>query len=239
MCTHCINLNALNSMQTQRLSPAFMPSFDLFPSDPDMSTVPTIPAVPRVPEKSFDVVTDDPDCSIISGFPSFPNKSLLPSYSEKSSRAVCRSGSDANWLLLGEAEIQGFSTCKGPKLRVGDSLQFSFPKAVAVVEARKGPWGRGKGAAAAAEIVRFSCQRSGEEVSLFFLAGDFITPFVSLKVKIITVVAVVLLGTSYQERKKCILLLRMLTLFLLEKSGRSYSRRLGSFLDTLSQLRPG
>jgi DNA repair protein RAD5 len=73
---------------------------------------------------------------------------------------------DEDWVLLGEAEIMGYSTCKGPKLQSGDALEFVFPKAVGVsskgLEPRRGPWGRGKGAAAAAEIVRFSCQRSGE-----------------------------------------------------------------------------
>lgn len=167
---YCIDLHVFVSMQTQRLSPALMPSFDLFPSDPDMSAMPTTPAVPRIPEKSLDIFPEDPDCSIVSEFPCFPDKSsdLLPRYSKESSRAVRRSGLDDNWLLLGEAEIEGFSTCKGPKLQVGDLLQFNFPKAAGVAEARRGPWGRGKGAAAAAEIVRFSCQRSGEVLILFF-----------------------------------------------------------------------
>ncbi|KAG0595364.1 hypothetical protein M758_UG160800 [Ceratodon purpureus] len=152
---------SVEDISTQWVSPALMPSFDLFPCDPEMSTSPTGRGVP---EKSPDVFSEDPDCSIISEFPGSKHKSsdLQPRFSKESSRPVVRrSGLDDNWLLLGEAEIDGFSTCKGPKLEAGDLLQFNFPKAAAAAEARKGPW-RGKGAAAAAEIVRFSCQRSGE-----------------------------------------------------------------------------
>lgn len=158
-------------MQTQQLSPPHIPSFDLFPSDPDVTTVPSEPAVPPVPGKSPALLSDHPDCSIISEFPRCRGKSidLPPRYSDKSPLAGCPSGLDDKWLLLGEAEIQGFSTCKGPKLQVGDFLQFSFPKAAGVAEVRRGPWGRGKSAAAAAEIVRFSCQRSGEVLDFFIL----------------------------------------------------------------------
>jgi len=157
-------------MQTQRLAPALIPSFDLFPSDSDMSTSPLIPAVPRDPVQSLDLSPSDPDLSIISE--RFPEKSLdlLPRYTDESSLTVCGSGSDSNWILLGEAEVVGFSTCKGPKLQAGDALQFNFPKAGSAAEVRKGPWGRGKGATAAAEIVRFSCRRSGEVMNVFPLS---------------------------------------------------------------------
>jgi len=153
-----VNWHFIDPLQTQRLSPALIPSFDLFPSDAGLSTVPVMPTVPRDPVKSLDLFPSDPDLSIISE--RFAKKSL--DLCPRSSLAARRSGSDSNWVLLGEAEVVGFSTCKGPKLQVGDSLQFNFPKPASAADIRRGPWGRGKGATAAAEIVRFSCQRSGE-----------------------------------------------------------------------------
>ncbi|CAM6085783.1 unnamed protein product [Calypogeia fissa] len=65
-------------------------------------------------------------------------------------------------VLLGQSEVLCLSTCKGQKLSPGDDLMFSFPKSVSEpLEYRRG-WGRGKGAAAASEIVRFSTEKAGE-----------------------------------------------------------------------------
>ncbi|XP_024376643.1 DNA repair protein RAD5A isoform X1 [Physcomitrium patens] len=149
---------------TQQFGPALMPSFDLFPSDPDMSTVSTIPVVPSLGDKPHNSFPNDPDLSVLSVVPGAPKRSvrMFPSCAGESLSTVVRSASDKNWLLLGEAEVVGYSTCKGPKLQAGDLLQFNFPKPAVAADVRKGPWGRGKGASTAAEIVRFSCQRSGE-----------------------------------------------------------------------------
>lgn len=164
-------------MQTQQFGPALMPSFDLFPSDPDMSTVSTIPVVPSLGDKPHNSFPNDPDLSVLSVVPGAPKRSvrMFPSCAGESLSTVVRSASDKNWLLLGEAEVVGYSTCKGPKLQAGDLLQFNFPKPAVAADVRKGPWGRGKGASTAAEIVRFSCQRSGEVATRRSLGSKFVT----------------------------------------------------------------
>lgn len=78
------------------------------------------------------------------------------------------------WWLLGSADVMGFSTCRGRKLEVGESVMFSFPRKGnnnGGVNGKGGfkAWGRGRGgggaggaAAAASEIVRFSTKQAGE-----------------------------------------------------------------------------
>eukprot|EP00249_Psilotum_nudum_P015533 c25378_g1_i1 orf=73-3459(+) len=95
---------------------------------------------------------------------------------------------DHEWCYVGEAEVVGFSTCKGSKLRVGDAVSFSFPKQFNVANgAGARVWGRGRGRATASnsEIVRFSTRLSGE---IGRLPGDWarcLVPLVSSsKVKV-------------------------------------------------------
>ncbi|KAI5069906.1 hypothetical protein GOP47_0014249 [Adiantum capillus-veneris] len=67
------------------------------------------------------------------------------------------------WLLLGDAEVLGYSTCKGSKLKAGDLVSFTFPKKVDYHRGTSSLWGRGRGAVAAAQqIVRFNTPNSGD-----------------------------------------------------------------------------
>jgi hypothetical protein len=75
-------------------------------------------------------------------------------------------------VLLGQSSVICLSTCKGPKLSPGDYVMFSFPKAASEMADYKRGWGRGKGSQAAAEIVRFSAEKSGEVRFSLTLGGD-------------------------------------------------------------------
>lgn len=66
------------------------------------------------------------------------------------------------WLLVGDAEVLGYSTCRGSKLKAGDLVSFAFPKRVDYSRGTPSFWARGRGAAVAQQIVRFSTRASGE-----------------------------------------------------------------------------
>ncbi|MCO5596480.1 hypothetical protein L7F22_050543 [Adiantum nelumboides] len=67
------------------------------------------------------------------------------------------------WLLIGDAEVLGYSTCKGSKLKAGDMVSFTFPKKVDYNRGTSSLWARGRGAVAAGQqIVRFNTQVAGD-----------------------------------------------------------------------------
>lgn len=68
----------------------------------------------------------------------------------------------ARWWFVGETEVLAYSTCKGPRLKVGDAISFSIPKLSNQNKASSRFWARGKGAAAALHIMRFCNRASGE-----------------------------------------------------------------------------
>ncbi|KAJ7559086.1 hypothetical protein O6H91_04G069500 [Diphasiastrum complanatum] len=66
------------------------------------------------------------------------------------------------WWLLDVTDVEGYSTCKGTKLKVGDNISFTYPKQEfpdKMTSKMKRPWGRGK---PSSEIVRFSTVQGGE-----------------------------------------------------------------------------
>lgn len=68
-----------------------------------------------------------------------------------------------DWWYLGEADVVGFSTCKGSKLKEGEAVLFTFPRTLNQnMRPSARPWGRGRGCASNSEIVRFSTRHSGE-----------------------------------------------------------------------------
>lgn len=86
-------------------------------------------------------------------------------YPEKKA-SVSSTGESGNgeWWLVGRCDLAGFSTCKGRRLRAGESVSFSFP--YAKVESSSSSYARfpcrGRSLAFCSEIVRFSTGDSGE-----------------------------------------------------------------------------
>lgn len=70
----------------------------------------------------------------------------------------------SEWWFVGCSEVSGLSTCKGRKLRYGDEVNFTFPSERRVGSPSAGRFGggRGRGAVACSEIVRFSTKDCGE-----------------------------------------------------------------------------
>ena len=79
-------------------------------------------------------------------------------------------GKNDDWWLVGGCEITGLSTCKGRRLKVGDSVTFSFPspKAEGSPSTPKFPY-RPRLLSSCSEIVRFSTHQSGEVSPTFFI----------------------------------------------------------------------
>lgn len=84
----------------------------------------------------------------------------------------CSSSMGGEWWFVGCSEVSGLSTCKGRKLRYGDEVNFTFPSERRVGSPSAGRFGggRGRGAVACSEIVRFSTKDCGE---VFFHSNLF------------------------------------------------------------------
>ncbi|KAH7424297.1 hypothetical protein KP509_11G001600 [Ceratopteris richardii] len=70
---------------------------------------------------------------------------------------------DMDWWFLGEVDVDGFSTCKGVKLKEGELVSFTFPRTQSqTMKSNARAWGRGRGSNSNLEIVRFSTREAGE-----------------------------------------------------------------------------
>lgn len=82
----------------------------------------------------------------------------------------CEGGMEGSeWWFVGSSEVSGLSTCKGRKLRNGEEVCFTFPAERKVGSSNVGRFGggRGRGAAACSEIVRFATKACGEVACLY------------------------------------------------------------------------
>eukprot|EP00250_Pteridium_aquilinum_P000164 c1018_g1_i1 orf=187-3477(+) len=89
---------------------------------------------------------------------------------------------DTDWWFLGEVDVIGFSTCKGAKLKEGDTVCFTFPRSpTQSMKPGVRGWGRGRAIVSNLEIVRFSTTEFGE---IGRLPGEWarcLVPLVSAK----------------------------------------------------------
>ncbi|KAK4762643.1 hypothetical protein SAY86_008411 [Trapa natans] len=87
------------------------------------------------------------------------------SFDRERASVDCREGRDStenDWWFVGCSEVAGLSTCKGRRVKAGDTLVFTFPLKKSSSSPSPGKFGRGRNLAACSEIVRFSTKEHGE-----------------------------------------------------------------------------
>ncbi|XP_078441095.1 DNA/RNA helicase protein isoform X2 [Wolffia australiana] len=140
------------------------------PSPPDGAMAPPLRSAAPVPwDKSPNAsLLGGPEivaCRSEGGVPSFDldlEDSPAESPSCKGSKGGVGNGRNKDWWLIGGCDIVGLSTCKGRRLRVGDSVNFSFPSQDSSPASKSKFFSRGRQIAPCSEIVRFWTQDSGE-----------------------------------------------------------------------------
>lgn len=131
---------------------------------PNFSTkdVPRMPSNPRVPSHNSQL---DSRQSISKRDAQSADGYHVGSFARESFKVDCGEGRDStedDWWFVDCGEVAGLSTCKGRKVRTGDTLFFTFPLKKSSSSPSPGKFGKGRNMAACSEIVRFSTKEHGE-----------------------------------------------------------------------------